>query len=272
MRVSGGGSVTGSWKLVTPLPRPERAFRTHALILRRRDFGESDRILTVLTPNHGRRDVIAKGARTPASRRTGHVELYTMAEMQIGVGRELDVAASATLVKPWLPLRENLQRGAYAAYASELLIRFTGDAGDEPASLFDLLDMAFEAIANDPDPRLAVRYYEMRLLEIVGFRPQLQTCVITQTEIKPRDQYYSYEGGGVVSPEAAQRGGGALVPLSLDALKVMRYLQRTPYDEVRVLRVGAALHTELERVLQGYIVYLLERRLESVDFIRRVRE
>ena len=97
------------------MPRPERAFRTPALILRRRDFGESDRILTVLTPNHGRRDVIAKGARKPTSHRTGHVELYTLAEMQIGVGRDLDVAAQATLVKPWLPLREDLQRGAYAS-------------------------------------------------------------------------------------------------------------------------------------------------------------
>ncbi|MBK8138609.1 MAG: DNA repair protein RecO [Chloroflexi bacterium] len=254
------------------MPRPERAFRTPALILRRREFGEADRILTVLTPNHGRRDVIAKGARKPISQRTGHVELYTLAEMQIGVGRDLDVAAQATLVKPWLPLRENLQRGAYASYVAELVIRFTGDAGDEPASLFELLDMTFEALSNDTDPRLAVRHYEMRLLDIVGFRPELQTCVLSQEPIRPRDQYFSFEGGGVVSPEAAQQGGGALVPLSLDALKVLRYIQRTPYDDVKVLKVGASLHAELERVLLGYIVYLLERRLESVDFIRRVRE
>jgi DNA repair protein RecO (recombination protein O) len=254
------------------MPRPERAFRTPALILRRRDFGEADRILTVLTPNHGRRDVIAKGARKPLSHRAGHVELYTMAEMQIGVGRDLDIAAQATLVKPWLPLREDLQRGAYASYVAELLIRFTGDVGDEPHALFDLLDQTFDALADDPDPRLAVRYYELRLLAIVGFRPQLQTCVVTNAPVRPRDQYFSYEGGGVVSPEAAQRGGGAMVPLSLDALKVMRYMQRTPYDEVKALKVGAAQHAELERVLQGYIIYVLERRLMSVDFIRRVRE
>lgn len=254
------------------MPRPERAFRSHVLILRRRDFGEADRILTVLTPGHGRRDVIAKGARKPISQRTGHVELYTLAEMQIGVGRDLDIATQATLINPWLPLRENLQRGAYAGYAAELLIRFTGDAGDEPAALFELLQMTFEALSNDADPRLAIRYYEIRLLEIVGFRPQLQNCVITREPIEPQDQYFSYEGGGAVCPAAARGGGGALVPLSLDALKVLRYIQRTPYDEVKILKVGASLHAELERVIQGYIVYLLERRLESVDFIRRVRE
>ena len=254
------------------MSRPERAFRTNALILRRREFGEADRILTVLTPNHGRRDVIAKGARKPLSQRTGHVELYTMAEMQIGVGRDLDVAAQATLVKPWLPLRENLQRGAYASYAAELLIRFTGDAGDEPRALFELLETTFEALSNDIDPRLAVRYYELRLLEIVGFRPQLQTCVVTQAPVQPRDQYFSYEGGGAVSPDAARQGGGALVPLSLEALKVLRYMQRTSWGDVKVFKASASLHAELERVLQGYIIYVLERRLESVDFIRRVRE
>ncbi|GIK30360.1 MAG: DNA repair protein RecO [Chloroflexi bacterium] len=254
------------------MPRPERSFRTPALILRRRDFGEADRLLTVLTPGHGRRDVIAKGARRPAGKRTGHVELYTEADMLINVGRDLDIAAQTTLTQPWLPLREDLQRGAYASYVAELVIRFTGDSSDEPSALFRLLGQTFSALSTSPDPRLPVRYFEVHLLDLSGFKPELSTCVISRVAITPRDQYFSYADGGVVSPEAAQRGAGALVPLSLNALKVLRHMQRSVYDDVSQLRLSAALHAELERVMQGYIIYLLERRLQSVDFIRRVRE
>ena len=68
------------------MSRFERAFRTQAIILKRRDFGEADRILTVFTPAYGKLDVIAKGARKPTSTKTGHVELFTRTDMLIHKG------------------------------------------------------------------------------------------------------------------------------------------------------------------------------------------
>jgi DNA repair protein RecO (recombination protein O) len=253
------------------MPRPERSFQTDVLILRRRDFGEADRVLTVLTPHHGRREVIAKGARKPNSTRTGQVELYTRVEMLINTGRDLDIAAQAVMRAPYLTLREDLQRGAYAAYVSELLIRFTGDEDHQPSGLFGLLDATYQRLCAHPDPRLVARYYEMHLLGLVGFMPELSQCVVTRAPVAPQDQYFSYADGGVVSPEGA-RHSTALIGLSLDALKVLRFLQRSPFDAVERLALTEPQHRELERVQQGYITHLLERRLQSVDFLRRVRD
>jgi DNA repair protein RecO (recombination protein O) len=253
------------------MPRPERSFRTEAIILRRRDFGEADRLLTVLTPTHGKVDVIAKGARKPASARTGHVELFTRADMLISRGRELDILTQVEMIEPFLPLREDLQRGAYASYVAELLDRFTAAAHEEDdATLFELLDDTFERLSNDDDPRLAVRYYEVHLLDQTGFRPELNECVISHEDIKPEDQFFSFAEGGVVSPTFAHLGG-SLTPISVTTLKLMRHMQRSPYSHVKTLQISPALHTDVERVLLGYVTYLLERRLESVDFIRRIR-
>ncbi len=55
------------------------------------------------------------------------------------------------------------------------------------------------------------------------------------------------------------------------ALKLLRHMQRSPYSHVKSLTISIGLHDELEHLLQGYITYLLERKLQSVDFIRRVR-
>lgn len=253
------------------MSRPERSFHTDVLILRRRDFSESDRILTVLTPHHGRREVIAKGARKVNSPRTGHVELYTRVQMLINVGRDLDIAAQVVLSAPYLQLREDLQRGAYAAYISELLIRFTGEEDHQPVALFALLDATYERLCTHPDPRLVVRYYELRLLDLTGFMPELNECVVSREPVQPRDQYFSYADGGVVSPHNVHHST-ALVSLSLNALKVLRFLQRSPYTEVQQLSVPDSLHRELERLMQGYLTHILERRLQSVDFLRRVRD
>lgn len=253
------------------MPRPERSFRTPALILQRRDFGEADRLLTLLTPSHGRIDAVAKGARKPTSTKTGHVELFTRADMLINHGRDLDVIAQAVMVAPYLKLREDLQRGAYASYVAELALRFTTPDNEEDARFFHLVDDAFERLCNpDADPRLIVRYYEVHLLSGAGFRPELARCVVSDEPVRPEDQFFSYAEGGVVSPDAA-REGIVVVPINLNALKLLRHLQRSDYTEIEGLNVPQSTHIEVERILLGYITYLLERRLQSVDFIRRIR-
>lgn len=255
------------------MPRPERTYRTPALILKRRDFGEADRMLTILTPHHGKFDVIAKGARKAVSHKTGHVELFTRAEMLINKGREIDVAAQVEMVEPFLPLREDLERGAYAAYAAELVDRFTTESGelneDDPR-LFALLDDTFARISFEADARLAVRYFEMRLLDLTGFRPELQECVITREIILPEDQFFSFANGGVVCPAAAHHSAN-LTQVSMMTLKLLRHLQRSSYKQVRSLAVGTPLHADVERIMLGYITFILERKLQSVDFIRRIR-
>ena len=252
------------------MPRPERTFRTQAIILKRRDFGEADRILTVFTPERGKLDVIAKGARKPTSSKTGHVELFTRSDMLIHKGRELDIVAQAEMNAPYQGIREDLARGAYASYTVELLDRFTGEADEGYAELFSLLDDTLGRLCDDSDPRLAVRYYEMRLLDLVGFRPELSECVVSREPIEAEDQYFSYAMGGVVKPGYIHDGMG-VVPVSMVTLKLLRHMQRSAYSHVKTLTINPALHDESERILLAYIIHLLERRLQSVDFIRRIR-
>ena len=251
------------------MPRPERVFRTEAVILRRQDFGEADRLLTLLTPEHGKLRAIAKGARKPTARKTGHVELYTLVDMLIARGRELHIVQQAETKEPFLRLREDLLRGSYAAYLVELLDRFTAEQ-DPGRGEFRLLVQALGWLCDEDDPRLVARYYELRLLELAGFAPALHTCAIGQEPLEPRDQFFSPADGGVVCPDH-RAGLDRGLPLSLTALKVLRHLQRQPWHAVRQLQVGGPLHQDLERMMHAYIGYLLEQRLQSVEFLRKLR-
>jgi DNA repair protein RecO (recombination protein O) len=248
------------------MPRAERSFRTPGLILRRFDLGEADRVLIVLTPHHGKIEAIAKGARKLTSPRTGHVELFTRADMLINSGRELGIAVQVELVTPNLALRDDLTRGGCAAYAAEIVDRFVSPGETYPVRLFSLLDDTFARINADPDPRLALRYFEMHLLDLVGFRPELTECVIGHEPIQPQDQYFSYAEGGVVCPHDAVRGSSH-VAINLPTLKLLRHIQRSPYDAVRELKMTRALHDDAERIMLGYVSYLLERRPHSARFL-----
>lgn len=252
------------------MAQSQRTFRTQAIILKRRDFGEADRLLTLLTPGHGKMEALAKGARKPTSKATGHVELFTRADALIARGRTFNIVQQAEQVAPYLPLREELERGAYAAYVAELLDRFTGDDDADEGALFTLLDDTLERLCTASDVRLPARYFEMRLLDEVGFRPELNLCVISQQPIIAQDQFFSFAEGGVVSPDAAQHTG-ELVTVSMPTLKIMRHLQRSTYPHVASLVLDEGRHRDLERVMLGYLSYLLERRLQSVAFIRHLR-
>jgi len=251
------------------MPRP-RSYRTPAIILKRRDLGEADRLVTLLTPFHGKVEAVAKGARRPASTRAGHVELFTRADVLIAKGRDLDILTQAELVQPYLGLHEDLTRSAYANYVVELMDRFTysGDVDYEP--LFKLLDATLVLLCDDSDLRRVVRYYELHLLDIVGFRPELHECVITHEPVLPFDQFFSYSEGGVVSAEAAHQGANS-VPLALGTLKLLRHLQRSSYKQIAELRINETLHGDTERLMLQYVRYTLEARVQSVDFIQHLR-
>jgi len=252
------------------MPKAERTFRTDAVILRRSDFGEADRLILLLTRDHGKFRAIAKGARKPIARKTGHVELFALVDMLIANwGHALPIITQADTKEPFLTLREDLERATYANHLIELVDRFTEEQ-DTSRAEFDLLVSALGWLAASDDPRLVARAYEMRLLALAGFAPSLHQCCIGQEDVEPQDQYFSAADGGVICPDhhaGMERG----MPINLNALKVLRYLQTRPWDAVSVLHISPAAHQEVERVMLAYLTHLLEQRLQSVEFLKRLR-
>src|SRR5436309_11311354 len=93
----------------------ERVYRTEAVIIRRSDFGEADRLLTLMTPQ-GKRRVIAKGARKTTSRLAGHIELFTHTMLLLAIGRTFDVLTQSTILHSFDTLRGDLERISAAYY------------------------------------------------------------------------------------------------------------------------------------------------------------
>ncbi len=254
-----------------PVPARERTYRTEAIILRRKDFGEADRILTLFTPGLGKVRVVAKGIRKPRSRKAGHLELFTCSRLLLAKGRDMDIITQAETLHAYRPLREDLLRGAYAAYAVELLDRFMPDA-QENAEIYALLRHMLGWVCVSADLALSARYYELQLLGLAGFQPELRRCVIGGEKIVAEDQFFSPEAGGVVCPRCAEaQPQPGVVAISLGALKLLRYLQANDYAKVMAVKVRPAAHAELERVMLLYITHILERQLKSVEFLKLIR-
>jgi len=250
------------------MPR-ERTFRTEAVVLRRIDFGEADRLLTLYSREFGKIKAIAKGARKPQSRKTGHVELFMRSKFLLARGRDLDIVTQAEMMDGHAALREDLVRTTYASYAVELLDRFTVEE-DQHLGVYDLLLEVLAWFAGGDDVMLAARFYELRLLALAGFRPQLFHCVNCNESIEEQDQFFSAELGGLLCPNCYEADRRAR-PVTAVVVKVLRYLQTRSWQTVYVLRLKPSLQHELEGIMHYYLTYILERNLKSVDFLHRLR-
>ena len=249
--------------------RRDRSLRTEAIILRRSDFGEADRLLTLYTREVGKIRAIAKGARKPQSRKTGHIELFMRSNLLIATGRNLDIVTQAELVDPHRNLTGDIVRTTYAAYAAELLDSFTPDE-ERHLGIYQLLVDGLQAFDTSDNLLLAARYFELRLLSLVGFQPQLFYCVVSGEPIEQEDQYFSGEEGGFIKPEYRNRDPRAR-RVSAAAVKVLRYLQTRNWQTVENLQLRRELHHELEMTMHFYLQHLLEKGLKSTDFLYRLR-
>lgn len=246
-----------------------RSQRVEAIILRHVDWGEADRLLWLFTRELGKLRVVAKGVRKPHSRKAGHLEPFTCASLQLAWGREMNIVTQAEAINQNMLLREDLVRMGYAAYVVELLDRFTYEEGEHQA-MYRLLADTLERLSSKAEPALAVRYYEVHLLDMVGFRPQLLKCIRCEKKIEPEDQYFSAELGGVLCPTCGAGYPGAQ-PITMLALKALRHFQRSSYAEAKRLCLTGAVDHELENLIGHYATYLLERGLNTPAFLRRVR-
>jgi len=261
----------------------ERLYRTEGIVMRRRDQGEADRVLTLCTPS-GKIDVIVKGARKLRSRKAGHVELFTRSNFVISrVPNSWDIVSQAEMVEPHTLLRDDLLRGTYARYAVELLDHFftQGEGGGQ--ALFDLLDHALTWLCEDGDMDLITRFYEQHLLGLAGFRPELNACVgehdrrvsLQPHEATENERPYGFDperGGALCQNCYAERGARqGIVALSPDGLWFLQECQRRPYTRLRTQQIAPALHAEVERVMRHYITYHLERNVRSGTFLRQLR-
>ena len=260
----------------------ERLHHTEGIVIRRRDQGEADRVLTLCTPG-GKIDGIAKGARKVRSRKAGHIELFSHSSFVLArVPNSWDIVSQAETVEAHALLRGDLLRGTYARYVVELLDRFFAvEEGGQ--ALFDLLNHALTWLCEDDDADLIARFYEQHLLGLAGFRPELFRCVgehQRQVLLRPRARVgngrpYGFEPGrgGALCPNcyASSRRRQEIVALSANGLSLLQECQRRSYASLRAEQVAPAVHTETERVMQRYITYHLERSLKSIAFLHQLK-
>jgi DNA repair protein RecO (recombination protein O) len=260
--------------------RQQHSYATEAIILKRTDLGEADRVVTLFTPYKGKFHVIAKGTRRPVSKLAGHLDLLCRSQLQLGLGRNLDIVTQAEVRENFLLLRSELWHMTCGFYLAELVDRFLEERvvhSDIYTLLLQTLRYleadaralsttgAEDGSASTPGKTsLLLRYFELQLLTAVGYAPALQNCTACNSELLPQENGFKASLGGVLCPQCSHLWERRL---SLNSFKVLRYLQNQPWPQALRVRLNLPLERELEAVLHSLLRFHLERDLKSWTFL-----
>ncbi|MDQ3929933.1 MAG: DNA repair protein RecO, partial [Chloroflexota bacterium] len=160
----------------------EHLYKSEAVIIKRSDLGEADKILTIFTSHFGKLRVVAKGVRKVSSRLAGHVELFTRSQMLLAKARNLDIVTQSETLDSYRPLHDDLDRVAHAYYAAELFDSLTPDEL-ESYPVYRLMVEGFGLLSSDAEPSRVLRWMELQLLGYLGYAPELTKCVECRNDI-----------------------------------------------------------------------------------------
>jgi DNA repair protein RecO (recombination protein O) len=187
-------------------------------------------------------------------------------------GKNLHLITQAENIEEYEYLRKDLSGIGAGSYVVELVDAFTFEEGSN-LKLYDLLLATLQALNDGKNHAVVTHYYELHLMDLVGFRPELFECVECGEKVVEQNQFLSGELGGVICPNCISRIRAASVrPISSSTLKYLRHFQRSSLQSLLEINISMEVLDGLEKSIRYYLTHTLERQLNSPDFISQIKE
>lgn len=209
-------------------------FTTEGIIIHRSNFGEADRLLTIMTPYKGKIKVIAKGVRRITSRRGGNVELLNKAKLHIFQGKGMPILTEALALSAYPKIKGDLILSSYGSHIMELVVRLLPEEQANPAA-YQLLASVLVLLETNPR-QIFIRAFEIKLLSVLGYWSLGQVEVTN--EIKD----------------------------------ILEKLQKESWENIEKMQISRNQALELEKTVRYYIEKILESPLKSIKIIQRLKQ
>lgn len=241
--------------------------KDEAIVIRTRDYGETHQVVVLYTRNYGKVSVMAHGVKKTKSRLSGVVQLLTHGHYLFYTGRGMGTLKQGEVITSHSKLRSDILLMSYAAYIAELLDRLTDDK-ETNRLLFHLLAKILFFLETGKDADILCRIFEIKLLSIAGYRPQLDACIHCGESDKP--YYFSVLRGGLLCIDCHGKDAHAFV-ISPATARLLRLFLHMNIDRLGDIRVTQATNDELERIMYDYTDYHTDLFLKSRVFLQQMK-
>ena len=240
-------------------------YRDEAIVLRTQKLGEADRIITMLTREHGRIRGVAKGVRRTMSKFGARLEPGSHVDIQLHVGKTFDTITQVEAIMNYgEAITDDYQRWTIASAILETAERFTAQEHEPALQEFQLVVGGMKALSEDKyDPSLILDAFLLRSLAIGGYAPSMTNC--SRCEKPGPHRYFSLVGGGSVCMDCRPSASATPAPETLDLMGAL-----LSGDWEVAMASENRNRREASGLIAAYLQWHLERGLRSLPMVERV--
>ncbi|MDG1990229.1 MAG: DNA repair protein RecO [Dehalococcoidia bacterium] len=241
--------------------RRERSYKTDAMILAQRKFGEADKLITILTRKYGKKTIIAKGILRNTSPLVYHLDSLNFSNLLISRGKNLDIVVQANVINSFESIRTSYGKLSQAMYLLELVDKFTVENSDNH-NVFDSVVATLNRINDNEDLLINVRLFELSLLKSTGFLPEFINCLEC---LKPTDSLNSrinFNKGGVLCISCSGNDSENII-ISPTSIKIIRAMLFEKYEMIKKIKINKEIHQDVESILNKFILTNLNAPMKS---------
>ncbi|PIE57418.1 MAG: DNA repair protein RecO [Desulfobulbus propionicus] len=241
--------------------------KTHTadcFVLNTKDHGESDKLVTCYSRDHGKITGIAKGAKRSKRRFVNKLELFTRLDIMYSQPRtgSLFFIHEAELITASLSLRRAYNRYLAASYLAELILKWTGDH-DSDSAIFALLEWGFSSLEKGKKELQVVALFHIRLMGLSGYQPVLSKCTACGQPIQRSQTYHVLPEGGAIAcssciPKAFNRDS---IQVTVQTLKFLQRAQQVELSHLNRLQMPDPAIQQAVTTLHRFSLHLLQHDL-----------
>ncbi len=247
-----------------PLPTKMSIYRTKAIVIKRRNQGEADRVLTLFSYELGRISAIAKGSRKQKSKYGGAVELFTEAEFVLSTGKTFQIITEVSPIQHYLSETTDLELIADAHFFSELTVKAIVEEHSLP-SVYEALAFCLGNLGKINRQVLKV-YYISQILKALGSYPELSVCLVCHK--KPDGEIrFSHTAGGIFCVDC-NPVTESLKHADKDTIKLWRFIQEASVNQIQRLSVTEDQANILASVVEQFLTSTTGREYLSLASIK----
>jgi DNA repair protein RecO (recombination protein O) len=258
-------------------------YKTEGIILRRTNFGEANLLLHIYTRDLGKVEAVARSARKARGKLKGHLEPFLYCDFLIVHGRKMDTIANSFILDNFLDLRSNLESilaaSAVAEISDKMILPGYRDERVFQLILESLRFMDERLLEERKSLWLSALFFEMNILVLSGFSPQIDKCVFCGGKLREGNNYFSFSLGGVLDEDCRKKCPDA-ISVDDDVIRLIKFLQINPKEnedyaemldgklaEIKKLNVKGEVLAKSIFLLKKFIEFNLDQKINSLDVL-----
>ena len=243
--------------------------RTEVIVIRSMDFSESDKIVTFFTKDFGKLKGIAKGAKRSKKRFGSTLELFSHVNLIFfeKEGLELTRINNCSLINVYNEVCRDIEKMAYASYCAELVNEFVGER-ERSDAVFGLLVDSLALMDMGKVGEGIARIFEIRLLSLVGYQPQLERCLACGRGLSPKEKFWFSSMRGGVLCDGCSFGNERRSPMSPGTLRMLMSARDMEFNKIHRLIFSRQALEESERALTHFICCRMGKEPNSMKFLK----